>query len=735
MDGPATPPASDVGEPTLEVMPYVRALWRRKWLILAATALAALLGAAYALRQPKVYSASTSIIIDVAAPRFLDSDVKDVMGDERSNYWFNREYYETQAAVITSRVVAERVVQSLGLQGDAGFLGLEHVADPAERKRAMAGADAAALLRSRIRVIPEKNSRVLHIAVEDLEPKRAALLANEVAEAYKQQNLELKRQTTRNARDWLAQQIEELELASRQSELEVFQLKKDADVFTFNSGGEDGKKSSEHPTKRALQEHTQALVVVDRQVATLKARAAAIRRLREARPDDLYWAEGLPAAQAPQLNELRVKLLEQRASCLELEQRYLDGHPKLEDCRRQQGLLEQELRRRLDNLVQAAEIELAQAQAERRELELLVERTKLEAYRVYEKELALERQQRVVDNNQRLYAMVLKRYKDLELSGQQDTTNVRVLDKARPVPAPVRPNVRALITLFALVGLSLAVAGTLAQELLDASVLTREDVEESLRLPFLGSVPLLDSKGVPTPDLVVHSQPRSQAAEAFRALRTNLLFMSPDRPARAIVVTSAGPSEGKSTIAMNLAIAMAQAGQKVLLLDTDLRRPRLHKALHLQAQQGVSSLVVGQGTLEQVAQPTEVPGLTVLPCGPLPPNPAELLHTRAFAELLQRLRERYDLVVLDSPPIGPVSDALVLARQADGVLLVLKAGTTHREAARSARRALASVQARILGGVLNQVNLKDPRYAAGYYAYSGYEGYYGGRDEQQQKVA
>jgi polysaccharide biosynthesis transport protein len=732
VDVPATPPASDASEPALDVMPYVRALWRRKWVIAAAAALAALLGAAYALRQPKVYSASTSIIIDVAAPRFLDADVKEVMGDERSNYWFNREYYETQAAVITSRAVAERVVQSLGLQSDAGFLGLEQVADPAERKRALAGADAASLLRSRIRVIPEKNSRVLHIAVEDLDPKRAALLANEVAEAYKQQNLELKRQTSRNARDWLARQIEELELASRQSEMEVFHLKKDADILTSTNGKE--QESPEHPTKKALQQHTQALVEVDRLMATLKARAAAIRRLRESRPDDLYWAEGLPAAQAPQLNELRAKLLEQRAACLELEQRYLDGHPKLEDCRRQQGLLEQELRRRLDNLVQAAEIELAQAQAERRELELLVERTKLEAYRVYEKELNLQRQQRVVDNNQRLYAMVLKRYKDLELSGQQDTTNVRVLDEARPVPVPVRPNVRALITLFALVGLLLAVAGTLAQELLDASVLTREDVEESLRLPFLGSVPLLDSKGVATPDLVVHSQPRSQAAESFRALRTNLLFMSPDRPFRALVVTSAGPAEGKSTIAINLAIAMAQAGHKVLLLDTDLRRPRLHKAFHLQAQQGVSSLVVGQGTLEQVAQATEVPGLTVLPCGPLPPNPAELLHTRAFAELLQRLRERYDLVLLDSPPIGPVSDALVLARQADGVLLVLKAGTTHREAARSARRALVSVQARLLGGVLNQVNLKDPRYAAGYHAYSGYEGYYGGRDEQQ-KVA
>jgi capsular exopolysaccharide synthesis family protein len=200
--------------------------------------------------------------------------------------------------------------------------------------------------------------------------------------------------------------------------------------------------------------------------------------------------------------------------------------------------------------------------------------------------------------------------------------------------------------------------------------------------------------------------------------------MSPDKPLKRMLVTSSGPQEGKSTTAINLAIAMAQSGQKVLIVDTDMRRPRLHKAFGVPNDVGVSSLVVGEGKLEDAIKTTEVPGVYLLPCGPVPPNPAELLHTKAFGELLETLDGKFDRVLLDSPPVGAVADAVVLATQVAGVVMVLKAGVTNRDVAKRTVRALNDVKAPILGAVLNDVNLERSRYGDYYYGYAyRYYGY------------
>ncbi len=192
--------------------------------------------------------------------------------------------------------------------------------------------------------------------------------------------------------------------------------------------------------------------------------------------------------------------------------------------------------------------------------------------------------------------------------------------------------------------------------------------------------------------------------------------MTPDKPLRTMLVTSSGAQEGKSTTAINLGVTMAQSGNRTLLVDTDMRRPRLHRAFGVPNDVGVSSLVVGEGTVEAAVKSTEVPGLFVLTCGPIPPNPAELLHTEAFRELLEGLAERFDRVILDSPPLSAVADAAVLATQVDGVVLVLKGGKTTRELARRAVRALDDVNAKLLGVILNAVSLDDPKYG-GYYNY------------------
>ena len=722
--------ASEAPEPSLDVMQYVRALWRRKWLIIGVTAVMVLVGLFHTLRQPKIYAASTSLIIDVAAPRVLDTEVKEVMGDERGNYWANKEYYQTQSEVITSRAVASRVVDRLGLRTDAAFLGVAGIQDEEARKKAMAAADPVSLVRSRITVVPSANSRVVRIAVEDVDPKRAALLANEVAEAYIAENLALRLKTTEGASVWLEERMGELGLRAGTSEMDLYKFKRSADVLSLSVNGKDGQQQPS-TAKLAYDRYMDELIAVRTRMAAVQARVDAMYQLRKnASPDADHWAEGLPEASEGALRDLRGKVLEQRTACVELSERYLPEHPKMQECQGKLTVMQQELRRGLENLVRSAETALAAVKANERTLLERIAQAKSEAFELTEKEIAYQKLRREAENDQRLFEMVLKRFKELELSGQLRTSNVRVLDAALPNPVPVRPNTRSAVMLFFLLGLMGGVAVVLGLELLDASVANRADVEERLRLAFIGAMPPLKPEDGGPADLFIHRHPRSPAAEMCRAIRTNLLFMSPDKPFRTVVVSSAGPAEGKSTVVINLGMVMAQTGTRVLLMDTDMRRPRLHKAFGVPDDVGVSSLVVGEGSLESAIKSTDVPNLFVLPCGPLPPNPAELLHTRAFSELLGKLRERFDCVLLDSPPLGPVSDALVLSKQTDGILLVLKAGTTQREQAKRAIRSLRDVKAHVIGALLNHVDIKGGRYGAENYGYN-YRGYGSERDEQR----
>jgi polysaccharide biosynthesis transport protein len=226
-------------------------------------------------------------------------------------------------------------------------------------------------------------------------------------------------------------------------------------------------------------------------------------------------------------------------------------------------------------------------------------------------------------------------------------------------------------------------------------------------------------EALPAAELFVHHRPASGTAEAARAIRTNILFTSPDRPYNTLLVTSAGPSEGKTTVACSIAITMAQAGQRVVLVDCDLRRPRVHRVFGRTNDLGLTTALLDGAAEAGMASETDVPNLSVIPTGPIPPNPAELLQSAAFSALLERLRGRYDRVVLDSPPLVPVTDAAILSTLVDGTILVVRASRTTRELARRAQRALRDVNGRTVGVVLNAVDLEGRNY--GYYQYYQYK--------------
>jgi len=217
-------------------------------------------------------------------------------------------------------------------------------------------------------------------------------------------------------------------------------------------------------------------------------------------------------------------------------------------------------------------------------------------------------------------------------------------------------------------------------------------------------------------------EPRSAIAECSRSIRTNLLFMSPDKPLRSILITSSRPKDGKTTTAVSLATAMAHGGNRVLIIDADMRRPTIHQVFKLPNDLGLSSLIVGAGKLDEAIKSTEIPGLSAIVCGPIPPNPTELLHTKTFESLVRTLEQKFDRVILDSPPVGIVADSAVISTQVDGTLLVMKARQTSRDQAKRALAALLRVNARIFGAVLNDLDIESRDH--GYYYYQQYGYYY-----------
>lgn len=673
----------------------------------------------FTTRQPKVYSAQISIIIDAKEPRFLDPQIQDLNSDNAS-FWANREYVETQYKVIQSRAVAQRVVEKLGLNRDAAFLGLTRIADEKQRDELMSKMDAVAMVQGMIRIDPVKESRVALIRIEDGDPNRAALLANEVAQAYSDETLSQRMRMTDNAQKWLDERRDSLSVQAQHSELALYDFRKQADMLSTSIDDRASMVSSR------LGATSTALTEVQLRIAGLRARVAAIRSVQANQgAEDRLWAEALPAARENQsLSQYKQRFLALKNEYTDLQARYLDGHPKLLEAREKLAGAEKDFARELANLVISTEAELKEAVEKERNLQVLFNDAKAEAFQVEKKKLELDRLKQESESNKRQYEAVFKRLKDIELSGLLRTSNVRVLDAARPMLAPIRPNVPQSVLVGLLAGLVAGLGLALLLEFLDSSVSSQQDIEERLGLTFLGFVPTIPDKDGAPRDLHVHREPKSIVAECLRAIRTNLLFMSPDKPFKRTLVTSAGPQEGKSSTVINLGIGMAQSGSRVLIIDTDMRRPRLHKAFGVPNDLGVSSLVVGEGRADDAVKSTEVPGLFLLPCGPVPPNPAELLHTKAFEDLLVQLGQRFDRIILDSPPVGAVADALVLATQVDGVVMVLKAGRTNRDQAMRTVRALRDVKAKLFGAVLNDVDLEKSKYGDYYYGYTyRYYGY------------
>ena len=698
-----------------------RVVLRYKWLILAFAVVGTVAAGLYSMRLPRIYEARSTLEYDPNPIRPLGREVEDV-ADPVGSFWASREFFETQNRIIASRAVAERVVNRLGLHRDPSFFGVS------ERGFEPRSVEATAnRLRSLLSVEPIKNTRLVQVVVEHRDPERARLLANEIAAAYVDKTIEDRLGSTVTALDWLGEQLDQLRGELNEAELALHAFKEEHNVLSVSMEDRQNLVANE------IQAYNQALTEARTRRIDLAARA---HRLRAALSDDPLEADASVLEGMEGVSQLRQGLREKLAERESLSTRYGPSHPQMSALTREITELREQLTQELRMVAASAEADLAEARRIEQGLQAALDDAHAAGLTLNLREIEYERLNREKENKAKLYEVVLARTTETNLTRMLRSTHVRQVDTALTPKAPVRPNVPIVVGAGLALGLVLGILVALGLGMVDRRLKTLEDVEAQ-GVTVLGILPRIDEATEgdynADRDLLVHQKPMSTAAECARTIRTNLMFMSPDDPPRALLVTSPTPRDGKTTVATSIAISFAQSGRKVLLIDTDLRRPRLHKAFDVPSATGATSVIIGERSLSEATAETVVSGLDVLPCGPIPPNPSELLHGRGFHRLLAEALEAYDRVIFDSPPIGAVTDAAIIAPQVDGVVVVVKANRTTRDGLAATLRQLGGVGATVLGAVVNDVDIQSSTYG-GYYQYYRYD-YYGpepssdGRDE------
>lgn len=722
------------GEPHL--LDYARVVVKRRHVALAAFVVVSLAAAVYSFTATPTYEGRAQLLIESDDPNVID--FKQVTGDGANASSISRQdYYQTQYKLLQSRSVAKKTIDTLNLWDnvelrpdarDQSFSvsrmaksstewvsGLfstrtEHEAPGGDETAAQAEAIDEFL--DRLAIAPVRNSRLVEVAYRSENPRLAAEVANAVAKSYIDMNLDFRFTATREASQWLEQQLTEQRKGVESAEVRLQQYREQNDALSL--------------------EDRQNIVV--QKLADLNAavtRAKTERLQKEAMYRQLVEAEGDPARldtfPAILANEFiqqqKAELSALQRKQVQLSEKYGERHPEMIEVQSSLQNAQLKLQGEVAKVVQSVRMEYQAAVAQEQSMTAALEAQKGEALAMNRKAIDYGVIQRDVDSNKQIYDSLLQRAKETGVSGELRTSNVRIVDPAETPVDPVSPR-RALNILLGLFGGAfLGIGLAFFFEYLDNRVKTPEEIEQELGLPSLGLIPMTAGVAGKANPLISDSAPPN-FAEAFRALRTNILFSAADGGPKSIVVTSTGPSEGKTMVAGNVAIGLAQTGQRVLLIDADMRRPRAHELFSTPVEPGLSNLLVGAAKPSEVVRQSGVENLWIMPAGKTPPNPAELLGSKRFADLTGSLNGHFDCVVIDTPPVLAVTDSAVVAHRASGVLFVIAADTTSRQAAQTALDQLEHAHARFLGAVLNRVDVERDSYYYSRYYRKDYANYY-----------
>jgi capsular exopolysaccharide synthesis family protein len=741
-------------EDDTHILAYWRVIVTRRWTVVAILATAVLLTFIWSFKQTPMYSATVTIEIERENPSVLNlKEVYQADSDSSIDYTL-QSYYR----ILTSRSLARRVVSELreDLQKEfaaerPGFIAAytSQLKDLFKFKRSAAGQDyddETDELRplvdqylQRISVNPLRQSWLVEISFQAKNPKLAARVINAHSRHFIEQNIENRFQTTQQVSDFLSQQIVSLKANLEQDEERLQNYGQDNQImFT-----EDGQNTVTEKLKQLQEEYT---------------RAQAERFQKESIKSLILTGsvDSLPQITGNALiSQLVSRLLELRRQDAELSVTFAPEYPSRKRVHSQIDEVQKEIEAERNRSVKTVQAEFSAAMERERLLSVALEQQREAVNKMNREIIQYNILKRDADSSKEIYNGLLTRLKEAGISGGLRASNIRIVDKAEAPKAPVAPKHALNLALGSFFGLVFGLGFAFFQEYIDSSIKSPDDVTRYLGLAALGTVPKLESlfslrgysykygyrlkraksrnpaapagKNDPLKaiELAPHNSPGSVVAESYRFVRTSL-FLAAGADTRSVVITSAVEGEGKTATAVNTAVIMAQTGARVILIDADMRRPRIHQIFKQPNSVGLSNVLAGSYELDKAIITTDISNLSVLCCGPVPGNPGELLISPRFKEILEFLKRDFDLVILDSPPLSNVSDGRVIASLSDVAILVVKAFATSRYIAGRAVQHLAEAKVHIAGVVLNDLDLRyrtaySPRYRKGYV----YDYYYG----------
>ena len=710
-------------EESFDLLEYWRAISKRRWSILGLTILVAILALLIVNNMRPIYRATTTLLIEQGKSKVVSIEEIYTQGTAQ------REYYQTQIEILKSEDLARKVVQKLGLASHPDFDVRQTEAalwdrltgnapDLSQITEERAARGALSRFRRVLQVQLVRNSQLAQISFTSNDRELAARVPNVLAETYIESDLEARMAMTQKASEWLRERMGELRAKVDASE-KALQDYRDRERIL------DTKGMALSGAGKQLEELTRSVVEARQRRAEAEAAYALVQQIKTGRSQASY--DSVPVVlSSPIVQQMKVQEAEAERRLSEASKRYGPEHPRMIQAKSEYESAKENTRRQVESVVGGLAKALEQARANESAVERALAQSKSDIQGINRKEFQLGVLEREVQQNRNLYDMFVNRLKETNATGDLQTTIARVIDPATVPSGPFAPDKRQFVSLAAVITLILAAVMALVLDRLTNALNSTADVEGRLGVPALGVLQKIKGfakKGFVS-ELAFFNDTQSTFAEAVRTVRTSVVMSSLDEPHKVVVITSSVPEEGKTTLSFNLACALGQV-KKVLLVDGDLRRPKIGRLVGRDSKMpGLADLVAGQAQVSQCVFFDERAGIHLLAAGTVPPNPLELLSSKRFEDVITKLKEAFDIVLIDSAPLQLVSDAQVLSQFATSVIYVVKADATPYQVAQNGLKKLRRVNASILGVVLNQLDLeKAEKYYGEYSGYKSYSGY------------
>ena len=720
-------------EKEINLRDYLNILRKRKVIIFSIFIIVFTVVLIKTLTTTPIYEASTRLLIE-------KTDASPLM----PNYGYSAydpEFLQTQAQIITSLPVAKKVVKQLNLdqtydryiagRDESGFSvnavvgwikGLYAVvakitnnvfAKPVKtfqeiEEQEISRADIIAeMIRSTVTVEPLEETKIVNVSFMSANPELALIIANATAKAYIEQLLEMKLQASEYNRKWMGTKGEEEAEKLKKAKKALNEYMKANDIVTIEDRATIiPQKLAQLSTELAQAETRQ------KELETLYA------KIRKSQNNYEELATIPVIADDSVLKLIRDQILKVEQNIMEQSKKYGPKHPVMDRVNSELAILKTKRNQEIRHIIRTVKNRYELANSNTRDLREMLDNTKKEAVNLNEKFIQYEILRREIENHQNLFNALTSKADEQSITEKAQNINVWVVEKAQLPEFPSKPNRKRNILLGIIMGLFGGVGLALFLEYLDNTIKTPDDVEEKYNIPVLTTVSKIKDKTKTLYKLVL-DEPSSAFAESFKSLRASIMLSSSDSPPKTILITSMAPKDGKTTIASNLAMAIAGSGSKVLIIDCDLRRPMLHQVFGLENKKGLSTFISGTSGISIIRDGLPE-NLSIIPSGPIPPNPSELMISKRLKDLIRSLKNKYDFIIFDTPPIISVSDTLIISKIVDASLIVTRFGKTTYEMMNHGMKQLAGIEAKVIGTVINAVDEKK----SGYYYYHYNKEYY-----------